>query len=54
MPDIKVYFGDEEITDRDVKAILLHTLAIETGTPRMRRANLEFVMSSARIKKLMK
>ena len=50
----KVYLGDEEIKDNDIKAIILLVTAIEISTPRMRKANFDFVLSSPRIKKLMK
>jgi len=36
----------EEIIDPDIKAIHLISEAMRISTPRMRRANLEFVLSS--------
>lgn len=53
IPKIEVFIGNEEVKDRDIKAIILMIYAIEMGTPRMRMANLEFVLSGKRIKKLM-
>jgi hypothetical protein len=54
VPKVKIYIGDEEIEDNDIKAIILFKIAIETSTPRMRKANLDFVLSTSSIKKLMK
>jgi hypothetical protein len=50
----KVYLGNKEIKDNDIKAVVLIVTAIEISTPRMRKANLDFVLSSSRIKRLMK
>lgn len=41
----KVYIGGEEVTDNDIKAILLIHYAMVISTPRMRKMNLEFVLN---------
>jgi len=46
----KVYIGGEEVTDKDTKAILLIHYAMTISTPRMRKANLEFVLSRPKYK----
>ena len=43
---IKVFLGDEEVTDQDIKAIILISYAMQMSTPRMRVANLDFVLNS--------
>jgi hypothetical protein len=39
----------EEITDPDIKAIYLISEAMKISTPRMRKANLEFVLSKYKL-----
>lgn len=41
----KVYIGGKEVTDNDIKAILLIHYAMVISTPRMRKMNLEFVLN---------
>ena len=40
----------EEITDPDIKAIYLISEAMRISTPRMRKANLRFVLDSSKYK----
>jgi hypothetical protein len=40
----------EEITDPDIKAVYLITEALRISTPRMRKVNLDFVLSKYHFK----
>ena len=40
----------EEVTDPDIKAMYLISEAMRISTPRMRKANLRFVLSSPKYK----
>lgn len=46
----KIFIGDKEIKDNDIKAIVLLKYAMECSTPRMRKANLDFVLPKYKIK----
>lgn len=46
---VSVFVG-EEITDPDIKALYLISEAMRISTPRMRKENLRFVLSSPKYK----
>ena len=48
--DIKVFLGNDEIKDNDMKALMLIAVAMRLSTPRMRVANLNFVLNSPKYK----